>query len=90
MFIKHMGHDVRTTVMGDLQTSKAQTSLCIRSDLEIYTKLHQTRPSTAVRSVGHDHFFCPKKVLPGPLFGPNMLVGLVICIQFLLDLKLIF
>ena len=60
MFIKNMGHNVRATVMGDLQTSKAQTSLCIRSDLEIYTKLHQTRPSAAVRSVGHDHFLVRK------------------------------
>ena len=46
--------------MGDLQTSKAQTSLCIRSDLEIYTKLHQTWPSAAVRSVGHGHFLSEK------------------------------
>ena len=60
MFIKHMGHDVRTTVMGDLQTTKAQTSLRIRSDIEI-TKLHQTRPLAAVLSVGHEHFLVRKR-----------------------------
>ena len=41
--------------LGGLQTTKAQTSLRIRTDLEI-TQRHQTRPSAAVRSVGHDHF----------------------------------
>ena len=34
--------------LGGLRTTKAQTSLRFRSDLEI-TQLHQTRPSAAVR-----------------------------------------
>ena len=45
---KYVGHDVRKTVFGGLRTSKAQTSLRFRSDLEI-TQLHQTRPSATVR-----------------------------------------
>ena len=41
----YVGHDVRKTLFGGLRTTKAQTSLCFRSDLEI-TQLHQTRPPT--------------------------------------------
>ena len=50
MLIKkiYVGHDVRKTLFGGLRTTKAQTSLRVRSDLEI-TQLHQTRPSAAVR-----------------------------------------
>ena len=51
MFRKHnMGLDVRKLSCGVLQTTNAQTSLRIRSDLEI-TQLHQTRPSAAVWSM---------------------------------------
>ena len=50
MFRKHnMGLDVKKLSCGVLQTTNAQTSLGIRSDLEI-TQLHQTRPSAAVWS----------------------------------------
>ena len=50
MFRKHnMGLDVRKLSCGVLQTTNSQTSLRIRSDLEI-TQLHQTRPSAAVWS----------------------------------------
>ena len=50
MFRKHnMGLDVRKLSCGVLQTTNAQTSLRIRSDLEI-SQLHQTRPSAAVWS----------------------------------------
>ena len=50
MFRKHnIGLDVRKLSCGVLQTTNAQTSLRIRSDLEI-TQLHQTRPSAAVWS----------------------------------------
>ena len=49
MLIKnYVGHDVRKTLFEGLRTTKAQTSLRFRSDLEI-TQLHQTRPSAAVR-----------------------------------------
>ena len=44
-----MGLDVRKLSCGVLKTTNAQTSLRIRSDLEI-TQLHQTRPSAAVWS----------------------------------------
>ena len=44
-----MGLDVRKLSCGVLRTTNAQTSLRIRSDLEI-TQLHQTRPSAAVWS----------------------------------------
>ena len=45
MFRKHnMGLDVRKLSCDFLRTTNAQTSLRIRSDLEI-TQLHQTRPS---------------------------------------------
>ena len=44
----YVGHDVRKTLFGGLRTTKVQTSLRFRSDLEI-TQLHQTRPSAAVR-----------------------------------------
>ena len=44
----YVGHDVRKTLFGGLRTTKAQTSLRFRSDLEI-TQLHQTRPLAAVR-----------------------------------------
>ena len=50
MFRKHhMGLDMRKLSCGVLRTTNAQTSLRIRSDLEI-TQLHQTRPSVAVLS----------------------------------------
>ena len=41
------------------EKTKAQTSLCIRSGLEI-TQLLQ-RPSAAVQSVGKDHFLVGKR-----------------------------
>ena len=44
----NFGHDMRKTVFGGLRTTKAKTSLCIGSDLEI-TQLHQTRPSAEVQ-----------------------------------------
>ena len=51
MFRKHnIGLDVRKLSCWVLQTTNAQTSLRIRSDLEI-TQLHQTRPSAAVAQV---------------------------------------
>ena len=81
MLIKnYVGHDVRKTLFGGLRTTKAQTSLRFRSDLEI-TQLHQTRPSAAVRPwhfLGQKGFsrttFC--------LFG---LVVFCFCFQFPLD-----
>ena len=58
------------------EKTKAQTSLCIRSGLEI-THLLQ-RPSAAVQSVGKDHFLVGK-VLAEPLFFIRIcLFGLVI------------
>ena len=57
MFRKHnMGIDVRKLSCGVLRTTNAQTSLRIRSDLEI-TQLHQTRPSAGADSVWSGHFF---------------------------------
>ena len=51
MFRKHnIGLDVRKLSCGVLQTTNAQTSLRIRSDLEI-TQLHQTRPSAVWSNV---------------------------------------
>ena len=51
MFRKHnIGLDVRKLSCGVLQTKNAQTSLRIRSDLEI-TQLHQTRPSAVWSNV---------------------------------------
>ena len=44
-----MGLDVRKLSCGVLRTTNAQTSLRIRSDLEI-TQLNQTKPSAAVWS----------------------------------------
>ena len=53
------------------EKTKAQTSLCIRSGLEI-TQLLQ-RPSAAVQSVGKDHFLVGKG-FSRTLFYPNMLI----------------
>ena len=52
-----MGHDVRKTVFGGLRTKKAQTSLRIRSDLEITQLHHQGRRQRS----GHDHFIVQKR-----------------------------
>ena len=68
--------------LGGLQITKAQASLRIRSDLEII-QLHQTRPSAAVRSVGHDHFLVRKK----NIFWPKMLIWSGHFFQFPLDFK---
>ena len=54
------------------EKTKAQTSLCIRSGLEI-TQLLQ-RPSAAVQSVGKDHFLVRKGFSRTAFFYPNMLI----------------
>ena len=77
MFRKHnMGLDVRKLSCGVLRTTNAQTSLRIRSDLEI-TQLNQTRSSAAVWSVQPWPLFRPIRFYQDHLFGQMCLFGLV-------------
>ena len=54
---KYVGHDVRKTLFGGLRTTKAQTSLRFRSDLEIT----QTSPNKAVGGSTAMTLFRPKR-----------------------------